>query len=86
MKTVNQFRFTNKFCITAGHIKNLAMIHDFFNQNGNSLVMVANDDKIDEYTVRYTTSKGGIFDARVRMFPDVFILERVTIFSKSKSA
>ena len=86
MKTVNQFRFTNKFCITAGHIKDLAMIHDFFNKSGNSLVAIGNDDKIDEYTVRYTTSKGGVFDARVRVFAGVKILESVTIVSERKSA
>ncbi len=77
MKTMNEFRSTNKFCITEPSIGHMAAIFSLF---GNHLVSIACDNQDFIYTVRVSNSKTGIMDYQVKVFGDrVDILEKVVI-------
>ena len=69
MKTINQFRWTNKFCISGADMEQLTRLGNYFcRENGYTLVAVANDDEPCKYTVRVITKEGAAVDMRVELY------------------
>lgn len=82
MKTADQFRSTNAFCITGGLVSDLAKISARF---GRGLVAVARDTITDSYIVR-VAEETRLVDYRVEVITDARILEETTITHLSKYA
>ena len=78
MKTINEFRSTNKFCITGNHLDHFARIVAFFEKRNERVEAIANEDESCEYTVRVSSDRG-VFDHRIVTAGCVCIHESYTV-------
>jgi len=79
MKTINKYRTTNKFCIMASDIENLALISKKFGRDLCAVAKCTENNIEDQYTVR-TTDSTQITDHVVTVrFGDVHINETKVI-------
>lgn len=83
MKTLNQFRATNKFCVTGGIVRHFAEIGSWASANGLSIVAVAGDEKsIGDFTVRaILKSDGSITDYQLNVVCGVYVKDTQLIHS-----
>jgi hypothetical protein len=77
MKTLNQFRSTDKFCITNPSIGHLAKIAEHF---GRDLITIGCDNDDFIYTVR-TSNSDGLTDYRIKVYDSVQIIEKIAVHS-----